>query len=112
MQGATKRHTPPSSPRPTTNPSEPPPRAYPSSRRAGEELVSRAVNALIHSPLYAPMKFLARAAMKQTAARCGVDWDAEAGRMMADPEVRGLRGALMSSYLVLCIAARTDEPLG
>jgi hypothetical protein len=59
--------------------------------RPGEELVSRLVNGLIHSPLYGAMVFLARLAMKDTARRHGVDWDGQTRELLADPQVRGPR---------------------
>lgn len=63
----------------------------PRPRPPGDKLLSQLVNFLINTPpIWAVMKYFAKNAMKSTATKKGVDWDAYArGVLAAEPEVRG-----------------------
>jgi hypothetical protein len=65
-------------------PQPPPP---PSILKKGDELVSRFVNLLINTPpIWAVMKYFAKAAIKNTAQKRGIDWDGYARSILADAD--------------------------
>jgi hypothetical protein len=56
---------------------------------AGDKLMSKVVNWMIHTkPVFGVMKLGAKAVMKRTSRKAGVDWDAHARQMQQTAEVR------------------------
>ena len=62
----------------------------PHCRPPGDKLLSKLVNVLINTPpVWEVMKYFAKAAIKNTARRKGVDWEGYARQLLSDQEVRG-----------------------
>lgn len=82
---------------------------------AGDRLLAQMVNWMIATPpIYEPMKFFAKQAMKSSAVKSGLDWDAHVRRLQQTKEVSAKRSThttvASSQPRSCCTACRKGRP--